>query len=67
MAAAAQDRNSRCRAILFNPRNSQDAALLQGAGQAARTLRTELLSVEARARDEIDAAFAAMAPSTPTP
>ncbi len=47
-------------AILFNPRNSQDAALLQGARQAARTLRTELLSVEARAADEIDGAFAAM-------
>jgi len=47
--------------ILFNPRNSQDAALVQGARQAARTLRTDLLSVEASTSDELDGAFAEIA------
>src|SRR5436305_15061956 len=48
-------------AILFNPRNSQDVALLQGARQAARSLRTDLLSVEASSSGEIDGAFDMMA------
>ncbi len=48
-------------AILFNPRNSQQVPLLQAAQQAARTLRTELVPVEASAADEIDGAFATMA------
>ncbi len=48
-------------AFLFNPGNSQQVPLLQVAQQAARTLRTELLPVEARTRDEIDGAFATMA------
>jgi putative tryptophan/tyrosine transport system substrate-binding protein len=47
-------------AILFNPGNSQQVPLLQVAQQAARTLRLELLSVEASAADAIDGAFATM-------
>jgi putative ABC transport system substrate-binding protein len=45
-------------AMLFNPRNSQDVALVQGARQAARTLGTDLLSVEASTSDELEGAFA---------
>jgi putative tryptophan/tyrosine transport system substrate-binding protein len=48
-------------AILFNPRNSQDVALVQGARQAARSLRTDLLSVEASTSDKLDGAFAEIA------
>ncbi len=47
-------------AILVNPGNLGFAPLLQVAPQAARTLRLELLSVEARAADEIGGAFATM-------
>jgi putative ABC transport system substrate-binding protein len=48
-------------AILLNPGNSQHLPMLQVARQAARTLRIELVPVEAGARGEIDDAFAAMA------
>jgi putative tryptophan/tyrosine transport system substrate-binding protein len=48
-------------AFLVNLRNPQDVSLLQVARQAAETLRTELLSVEAGAPDEINGAFAVMA------
>ena len=47
-------------AILVNPDNPQSALILQVTRQAARTLRTELLSVEARIADAIDGAFAEM-------
>jgi putative tryptophan/tyrosine transport system substrate-binding protein len=47
-------------AFLVNPGNPQHVPLLQVARQAARTLRTEILPVEARAADEIDGAFATM-------
>jgi len=46
-------------AILVNPGNPTHLPVLQVARQAAQTLRTELLSVEARRPDEIDDAFAA--------
>jgi putative tryptophan/tyrosine transport system substrate-binding protein len=46
-------------AILVNPGNPTHLPVLQVARQAAQTLRAELLSVEARAPDEIDNAFAA--------
>jgi putative ABC transport system substrate-binding protein len=46
-------------AILVNPGNPMHLPVLQVVQQAAQTLRTELLSVEARAPDEIDDAFAA--------
>jgi putative ABC transport system substrate-binding protein len=45
-------------AFLVNLRNPQQVPLVQ---QAARTLRTDLLSVEASTSDEIDDAFATMA------
>ena len=48
-------------AILLNPGNPAHVAVLPAARQAARTLRLELLSVEARTPGEIDGAFAAMA------
>jgi putative ABC transport system substrate-binding protein len=48
-------------AFLVNLRNPQQVPLLQIAQQAARTLRTDLLSVEASTSDEIDDAFATMA------
>ena len=48
-------------AFLGNLRNPQQVPLLQAAQQAAGTLRTDLLSVEASASDELDAAFAMMA------
>jgi putative tryptophan/tyrosine transport system substrate-binding protein len=47
-------------AFLINPLNPTQLSLLQAAQQAARTLRTELLSVEASAADAIDGAFATM-------
>jgi ABC-type uncharacterized transport system substrate-binding protein len=46
-------------AILVNPGDPAHAPYLQVARQAARTLRIELLSVEASAAAEIDGAFAA--------
>jgi putative ABC transport system substrate-binding protein len=48
-------------AVLVDPSNPSHAGVLGAVQQAARTLRTELLSIEARAPDEIDGAFAAMA------
>jgi len=48
-------------AFLFNPRNSQDLALVQGVRQAARSFRTDLLSVEVSTSDELDGSFAMMA------
>jgi len=48
-------------AMLVNLRSSQQVPLLHAAQQAARTLRTDLLSVEASTSDEIDVAFATMA------
>lgn len=48
-------------AILVNPTNSQNAAVLQVTQQVARILRVELIPVEARAPSDIDGAFAAMA------
>jgi putative tryptophan/tyrosine transport system substrate-binding protein len=48
-------------AILVNPGNPQHLPMLQVARAAARTLRAELFSVEVRAIEEIDGAFAAMA------
>ena len=48
-------------AFLVNLRSAQQVPLLQAAQQAARTLRINLLSVEASTSDEIDAAFATMA------
>jgi putative ABC transport system substrate-binding protein len=48
-------------AILINPPTPGHVSFLQVARQAALTLRTELLSVEARVPDEIDGAFAIMA------
>jgi putative ABC transport system substrate-binding protein len=47
-------------AILLNPGNQGNILQLQAARQAARTLRTELLSVEAGSADDIDGAFATM-------
>jgi putative ABC transport system substrate-binding protein len=47
-------------AILLNPGNPSHAPMLQAAQQAAQTLRTELLSVEARTPDDIAGAFAIM-------
>jgi putative ABC transport system substrate-binding protein len=48
-------------AVLVDPSNPSHAGVLGATQQAARTLRTELLSIEGRAPDEIDGAFAAMA------
>jgi putative ABC transport system substrate-binding protein len=48
-------------AVLVDPGNPSHAGVLQVVQQAARALRTELISIEARAPDEIDGAFAAMA------
>jgi putative tryptophan/tyrosine transport system substrate-binding protein len=48
-------------AFLINPRMPQQVQMLPAARQAARTLRLELLSVEAGAPDEINGAFAVMA------
>jgi putative tryptophan/tyrosine transport system substrate-binding protein len=48
-------------AILLNPTNSQHPPEFSVARHAAQTLRVELLSVEARAIEEIDGAFAAVA------
>jgi putative ABC transport system substrate-binding protein len=48
-------------AILVNPSNSENALVLKVVQQTARTLRVELLPVEARAPSDIDGAFAAMA------
>ena len=48
-------------AILLNPGNPGNILQLQVARQAARTLRIELLSVEAGSPDDIDGAFATMA------
>ncbi len=45
-------------AILVNPGDPAHAPYLQVARQAARTLRVELLSVEAGSPDDIDGAFA---------
>jgi putative ABC transport system substrate-binding protein len=45
-------------AYLINPGNPGLPPVLQAAQQAARTVRIELLAVEARAPDEIDGAFA---------
>ena len=47
-------------AILINPGNPSHAHELRGAQEAARALRTELLSVEVRVPDEIDGAFVTM-------
>ncbi len=47
-------------AILLNPGNQGNILQLQAARQAAPTLRTELLSVEAGSADDIDGAFATM-------
>jgi putative tryptophan/tyrosine transport system substrate-binding protein len=47
-------------AVLRNPGNPGHDVILQGAQQAARTLRIELLSIDARTPDEIDGAFGAM-------
>jgi putative ABC transport system substrate-binding protein len=49
-----------CIAVLINPGNPAHAGVLQAVQQAARTLSTELLSVEIHAFDEIDSAFATM-------
>jgi putative ABC transport system substrate-binding protein len=48
-------------AFLLNPTNPAYGVVWQGAQQAARSLHIELLPVDARAPDEIDGAFAAMA------
>jgi putative tryptophan/tyrosine transport system substrate-binding protein len=47
-------------AILVNPANSQNAVILQVVQQVARTLRIELLPVEARTPNDVDDAFAAI-------
>jgi putative ABC transport system substrate-binding protein len=47
--------------VLVDPDNPTHAGVLQALQQAGRTLRTELLSIEVRAPDEIDGFFAAMA------
>jgi putative tryptophan/tyrosine transport system substrate-binding protein len=47
-------------AILLNPGNPGNILQLQAARQPARTLRTELLSVEAGSLDDIDSAFGTM-------
>jgi putative tryptophan/tyrosine transport system substrate-binding protein len=47
-------------AILLNPGNPSHVRFLQAAQQAAQTLRTEPLSVEARTPDDIAGAFAIM-------
>jgi ABC-type uncharacterized transport system substrate-binding protein len=47
-------------AVLVDPGNPSHASVLQDVQQAAKTSRTELLSIEVRAPDEIDGAFAAM-------
>ena len=47
-------------AILLNPGNPGNILQLQAARQPARTLRTELLSVEYGSLDDIDGAFATM-------
>jgi putative tryptophan/tyrosine transport system substrate-binding protein len=48
-------------AVLVDPGNPSHAGVLQAVQQAARTSRTELLSIEVRAPDEIDGAFATVA------
>jgi putative tryptophan/tyrosine transport system substrate-binding protein len=48
-------------AFLGNLGNLQQVPLLQAAQQAARTLRTDLLSIDASTSDELDGAFATMA------
>jgi putative ABC transport system substrate-binding protein len=48
-------------AVLVDSGNPSHAGVLQDVQQAAKTSRTELLSIEVRAPDEIDGAFAAMA------
>src|SRR6266567_3460679 len=45
-------------AYLLNPGNPSHQIILQGVQQAARTLRIELLTLEARTPSEIDDAFA---------
>jgi putative ABC transport system substrate-binding protein len=47
-------------AFLLNPANPAYSVVLEGAQQAARSLRIELLPVDARAPDEIEGAFAAV-------
>jgi putative ABC transport system substrate-binding protein len=53
--------NARRIAFLLNPDNPAYSVVLQGAQQAALALGVKLLSFDARAPDEIGAAFAAMA------
>ena len=48
-------------AVLFDPGNPAHAGVLRTVRQAGLTLRTELMSIEASAPDEIDGAFSAMA------
>ena len=48
-------------AVLIDPGNPSHAGLLRTVEQAAQTLRTEVLPIEARAADQIDGAFSAMA------
>jgi len=48
-------------AVLFDPANPTHAGVLNTVREAVQTLRTELLSIEARAPNEIDGAFSAMA------
>ena len=47
-------------AVLWNPLNPWHPLALKAAGSAARSLATQLRSVEVRAPDELEAAFAAM-------
>ena len=48
-------------AFLVNPTNPADAAVLEGAKQAAQSLSVELLPIEARTPDELDGALTAIA------
>jgi putative tryptophan/tyrosine transport system substrate-binding protein len=48
-------------AFLFNSGNPAHTVVLQGAREAAQSLRIELLPIDARTPDELDGAFAAMA------
>jgi putative tryptophan/tyrosine transport system substrate-binding protein len=47
-------------AVLFDPTNPAHAGAMRTVRQAGQTVHTEIVSIEARAQDEIDGAFSAM-------